>query len=642
MSWPRTLRRLLISLAFFTALMFPAVWLATPWAYRWWHVRMIVSSDETTQQRGLNYILRNAGDERVREMALARAMTQQQDRFAAAVWTLQKAGQWRYPGVPIGAWTRWLEILASDKDPEARINAAQQIGRMTDEPIADPIVTILRKLSEDKLDDVRYNALCATAIQASLDSSDDMNARPTPRSILIEFNTNTPTLRRHALIFQGLIRANRSAVDSAKPIASQATVSFAGWFTSPDRAANLPRPTASEESASLWSLARALGAVPDRAADAVTDDMIWHDGQESTRAAAMYALLHYQHSSATAALQGALRKSLSEQSPENRLTLWRAMLCNAARATSSPATVPATSPATAPNSTDITELLRRFKEQPPANSDTSSASRTNDPMHALRCAATFVDPYFILIHDQPVDRQAMLRLARLEGLAARGDTIPSAVEGGPMIELASQRVVDVPDVEKLRELLTHEEPTLRDLACLIAARRLSAAQLSPLIQSLLKDFTDEARYSGAILSGLTGLEHDLLQKRMANQSQWNVQTIMKLGLWMQKDPSEKRMSEFAPGLLARTDLPRTTVLLAMMHRGHPGAFDYLLNASGEPTVDLMELFEHYRWWEVAGTYLPTSAPPFWVWADRELQLFQLDVLRDWYLINRHKLKTPVD
>ena len=56
----------------------------------------------------------------------------------------------------------------------------------------------------------------------------------------------------------------------------------------------------------------------------------------------------------------------------------------------------------------------------------------------------------------------------------------------------------------------------------------------------------------------------------------------------------------------------------------------------------MELFEHYRWWEVMRAYLPGSAPPFWVWADRELQLFQLDVLRDWYLINRHKLKTPVD
>ena len=135
-----------------------------------------------------------------------------------------------------------------------------------------------------------------------------------------------------------------------------------------------------------------------------------------------------------------------------------------------------------------------------------------------------------------------------------------------------------------------------------------------------------------MLAGLTGLQAELLRDRANSEDQWHVQTIMRLGLWMQgQEPSfEAEM----PALLTRDDLPATTLLLALLHMDRLGALDRLLAPQREPSVDLVELFDRWRWWVVVEGYLPEDAPPFWVWADPQLQQFQVDVLRDWWLIRR--------
>jgi hypothetical protein len=98
------------------------------------------------------------------------------------------------------------------------------------------------------------------------------------------------------------------------------------------------------------------------------------------------------------------------------------------------------------------------------------------------------------------------------------------------------------------------------------------------------------------------------------------------------------MDELASGLLLRPDLPTTTILLAMLANGRTAALDYLLNPAGEEHLPLAQLFDQSRWWYVLRRFLPTDAPPFWVWADADLERFQIDVLRDWYLLNRHKIQ----
>ena len=78
-------------------------------------------------------------------------------------------------------------------------------------------------------------------------------------------------------------------------------------------------------------------------------------------------------------------------------------------------------------------------------------------------------------------------------------------------------------------------------------------------------------------------------------------------------------------------------LLALLHRHDPTALDYLLNPRGEPTVDLVELLVEYHWWRVLKRYLPNDAPPLSFSTSSDLRSFQVDVLRNWYLVNRHRI-----
>ncbi|MEE9213121.1 MAG: hypothetical protein V3U29_10760 [Phycisphaeraceae bacterium] len=199
--------------------------------------------------------------------------------------------------------------------------------------------------------------------------------------------------------------------------------------------------------------------------------------------------------------------------------------------------------------------------------------------------------------------------------------------------------------KSIGDLFAAEQPTVRDLACIVAADRFSDSRNADLIASLLHDYNDDAKMSGAILAGLTGLQRELLNKKIEDEDIWAVRQIMRLGRWMQGPgpdqpnslPFFAEMDRQAPNLLTRGDLPATTILLALLHKRHPAALDFLLNPRGEPAINLVELFDQHRWWPVVQRYLPDDAPPFWVGADPDLQRFQINVLRNWYLVNRHTL-----
>ena len=49
------------------------------------------------------------------------------------------------------------------------------------------------------------------------------------------------------------------------------------------------------------------------------------------------------------------------------------------------------------------------------------------------------------------------------------------------------------------------------------------------------------------------------------------------------------------------------------------------------------VFDQLRYGPVLRRYLP-GLPEFWAWADRDRQRFQIDVIRDWYLLHRHELE----
>ena len=248
-------------------------------------------------------------------------------------------------------------------------------------------------------------------------------------------------------------------------------------------------------------------------------------------------------------------------------------------------------------------------------------------------------------------------LAELEQAAVGKRQIAVAPDWSDTLRIAAVAVSSAPDPADLRTALDSPMPAVRDAACVVAAERFSNEQNEALIKSLLTDFSDNAKRSGAILAGLTGLQSRLLEKKMQDEDIWAVRQIHRFGMWMQGRLPE--MDEQVPGLLTRDDLPTTAILLAMLHRTPINALDIILSprvdelqldrkslnlpeSEGDAPVSLKKLLVHYRWYRVLRRYLPEDAPPLSLWADDDLQQFQIDVLRNWYLVNRHLLKRKTD
>jgi len=242
-------------------------------------------------------------------------------------------------------------------------------------------------------------------------------------------------------------------------------------------------------------------------------------------------------------------------------------------------------------------------------------------------------------------------LQQLEAMPIGQQRVAIRADMTDTLRLAAVAVTSDPQPKDLLRVFNSPLPFVRDRACVVAAERFSREQNEALIGSLLSDYSDDAKCSGAILAGLTGLGGELLDRKMQDEDIWSVQQIHKLGLWMQgRLPQMQRQVAL---LLTRDDLPTTTILLAMLHKDRTAALDYILSPrtdepqfstealnlpedEGDQPVALIKLLIHYRWWHVLKRYLPDDAPPLWLWADDQLQQFQLDILRDWYLVNRHR------
>jgi hypothetical protein len=172
----------------------------------------------------------------------------------------------------------------------------------------------------------------------------------------------------------------------------------------------------------------------------------------------------------------------------------------------------------------------------------------------------------------------------------------------------------------------------------VAADRYRGAVLDDFVASLLNDFNDRAKMSGAVTAGLTGVQSKLLSQKQRDEDVWTVKQVHRLGLWMQGRWPDG--GALAGQLAANAQMPRTTVLLAMLHADRVAALDYLLNPRGQPPFDLIDLLARRRWWLVLRRYLPSTAPPFAIDAEQHVQRDQIDVLRNWYLVNRHRLASP--
>lgn len=290
----------------------------------------------------------------------------------------------------------------------------------------------------------------------------------------------------------------------------------------------------------------------------------------------------------------------------------------------------------------------------------SAAAVLDEPLRRQYVAAMVDDPVDIIARharimldliDHPIQPDAaapspdalaeasdtVKRLAQLESMATNSVPVAIAPDMPDLIRLQAVRVSTAAEPDDLLRVFESDQPTTRDLACLIALKRFTPEQCRELAKQLIGSFVDNQRLAGAILGGMVPPDEDLMRFmhiRAEQGGHWVMAQHYHLGLMMQGET----VTGFDPVmLLANQKMPRTTVTMALMHMGRLQGVDWLLNPLGEPPVALHLLFDQLRYWPVIRRYLP-GAPPFSMWVDVQAQKRQIDVIRDWYLIYRPGLR----
>ncbi len=177
-------------------------------------------------------------------------------------------------------------------------------------------------------------------------------------------------------------------------------------------------------------------------------------------------------------------------------------------------------------------------------------------------------------------------------------------------------------------------PGVQRVAAMHAAERFNEAELNELVRKLILSYHDQRIIGGAMLAGYTGLGGDLLAQRLKREQGWVVLEHLRLGLYMQG--RDDLLGAFGPGPMLANDETRAAALWAMLHRGQKTALDEIIEPLGADAGELRQALDQQRMILLIERYLP-GAPRFDVWADPALQQFQVDVLRDWYLMHRGTL-----
>ncbi|MFW6060283.1 MAG: hypothetical protein ACODAQ_08875 [Phycisphaeraceae bacterium] len=572
---------LIVSLTITLAVLVPVAYVQLPDVYRWHTLNQLTADDLGERERALNYVIRHAGDDpAVRRGTIDRLESiEDQANFVQMVNALDRAGIWSRRHVSDDAWLRWLDILIEADEAGMRRVAAEELATLTHRADDARMHEMLAALLEDEQAPVREAALRTAALFVG----EVEDATPLLRMIGQRTRDEAPSIARHAWILLGLIEP--------------ASGFSANWRQAPVEVAE----------AILWA---AVKTNPDRPQPALE---AWRDVELAKRLRAMglYALSLADDPQDIAPI---VRDAMETQTTDDAMLQRRRVLLAG-------------------------HVLRRWPEALALPSIEPRTLLARDSAFAWSMAPR-AEALTFTSEDELASVDAAALLAYLEGCDTGAVELAEVRPLSSMLRIAAARKMKSPRLRMLEPAFNSPHATVRDLACIVAIERFEEGQLDTLIASLLTDLNDDAKMSGAILAGLTGLQTDLLRERANQEDVWAVQKIMRVGLWMQG--AAPAMTEQVPALLTRRDVPRSTLLMALLHRRHPAGLDYLLAPHGELPSDLQRLLVHYRWWHVLERFLPDDAPSLWLWADEALHRFQIDVLRDWYLLHRGELTRPTE
>lgn len=617
-----------------TTLAVPLAKVILPPVHRSMQLNKLQSSDSTVRAAGQTYLLRRAEfDPAVVDGAIARLNVEDETIFHELAITLDQLGYWTRDRIPLDHWLRWLGIVVRDADPDERIRGMQLVANLPEHAGDERVQSLLRELAADADPTVRYNALvCLAEMRGAALAMKNTQAAAAYESTLSSLTADPHAIvARHAYLFSHLI---------GLPL--KATLTSA-HFTDPDVA-----------EAMLWASLHNTSQSHTAAVAALNDA----SASPRVRAMAAYALGLATGDEARAALIAFLDQGPAAVNDGNQVAFWRAILALPLAPRSGSLEPGKAAPATDdPGYLALLRFLSKCKREDYDNVNLRPlilACLFRD--RTLLIDAAIKQSDIVTIADDPV-----AWLATIEGIPeahAQKRSPLSTLKPPPdvheQIHLAILRAMAAPVSEDFLPLCLSEKSAIRDQAVVLASKRLPADETAKLIRTLMAPldlkgdplkpvyrYHDEAKLSAAMLIGLTGNEVDLLH-RMAEDfaGRIGIIEIIQLALWMQNQPvpSITDMTPRAHQFLLREDLPASTVLLALLHRNDPLALERLLTPRGDQRPELLRMLDVDRWWYVLENHLPDDAPRLWIWADNELARFQLDLLRNWYVVNRYRLR----
>lgn len=626
-----------------------------PHVYRWRSIRQLTSDDAQVRAQAFAYIVsRHRADPTIVGEAWERIADAGDAIFVEFFLTLDYEGLWRREVVPTDAWLRWVGMVALDADAEERVRAAQLLADLPEMASDRRVLAVFEKLTADPQPEVRYNALvCAAELRGRLRPTSGVGKQQAGEA-------------SHKAADQYDAMMIRLAGDGTPMIARHAWMLLA--FVSPESGFAADYTKAGDADVAEAMLFAALRTNPDAPAPAIR--MLLEESAAPTlRAAAAFALSQSDAPAATIALAKLVAQGPAAVTEQNQLAFWRAILgirLDAKPATAEPAAANAAISGPSPARAALLHFVGQCK---------LVDYHENALIRPLILACVFRDrrlltdaalkgSEIVLIADD-----ALAWLASLEGVplavAERRDEWAKAAPTktmAPALALAAFRAMADPKPDHLLPLLAHDEAVVRDQACIAAVQRMTKDQVAALVRRLLqpppkpvkgKDvdldqpvfrYHDGAKISAAILSGLANVEAELVDRTIAQfADRPRIGDMMKLGQWMRTAqasrtartaPQAESYAAHAEKMLMLDDFPRSTILLAMLHVNHPTAMDSLLRPRAEANPQTLRLLDEERWWFVLEHFLPPDAPRLWVWGDPQLARFQVDLMRDWYLLNR--------
>ncbi len=340
----------------------------------------------------------------------------------------------------------------------------------------------------------------------------------------VRFNAMAAAAELHGAagepVFYERLIATRTKDAEAK-IARHAWIDPAEGFVADWRAAP---PQVAE--AILWAATRTNPDRPSAALAALTDTTV----DPRVRAAAAYALSQSDSAEAVAALLAVVAQEPERVPVEALPIVWRALLG-----------LPRPDLTRVPL-TPLELAMAPWADDPGAGS----------PREPLAAAAVY--RFGIageLSRPRSDDFAVLVRLATVEGQTDASMEWPIVNQTPDLLRVMTTAVARTPNPAAMRGPLASAEPSLRDLAAVVAADRLTDEQNAALIDDLFNDYADSAKRGGAILAGLTGLRTDALRQWAAFEDDWATQQVLRLGLWMQGELPE--LDETVDGLVLRDD-----------------------------------------------------------------------------------------